>query len=149
MRQVSVRQQIEDFIGARAADDAVGVEPKGAADRLTQDASGAFRIVLKMGRRLLVGRDRLRRRAERRLIGREFEHLAAWLRHRALAGRVERNIENAGIRHGAVHVQLRWERGGFYGLWSPDASPGPRNVWRGCRPRPLSAERLRPLSGPA
>ena len=33
--------------------------------------------------------------------------IKARLRHRALAGRVGRNIENAGIRHGAVHHQLR------------------------------------------
>src|SRR5690348_18223255 len=36
-----------------------------------------------------------------------FRSLAARLRHRALARRVGRNIENAGVRHRAGHFQLR------------------------------------------
>ena len=105
--QIGVRQQIEDFVRAGAADDAVGIEPVGAADRLAQHPRGAFRIVLQMRGRLRVDFLRLRRRPERGLVGGQLEHLAARLRHRRLAGRVGRNIENAGIRHGAGHLQLR------------------------------------------
>jgi len=105
--KIGVRQQIKDLIGAGAADDAVGIEPEGAADRLAQHPRGAFRIILQMRRGLLVDLDRLWRGAERRLVGRQLEHLAALFRHRALAGRVGRNIENAGIRHGSGHHQLR------------------------------------------
>ena len=83
MAEIGVRQQIEDFVRAGAADDAVGVEPEGAADRLAQHPRGAFRIVLQMRRRLLVDFHRLRRRPERGLVGRQLEHLAARLRHRA------------------------------------------------------------------
>ena len=46
--EIGVRQQIEDLVGAGAADDAVGIEPEGAADRLAQHPRGAFRIVLQM-----------------------------------------------------------------------------------------------------
>ena len=105
--QIGVRQQVEDFVGAGAADDPIRVEPEGAADRLAQHARGAFRIVLQMRRGVAVDRHGLRRGPERRLVGRQLEHLAARLRHRALAGRVGRNIENAGIRHGSGHLQLR------------------------------------------
>ena len=110
LAEIGVRQQIEDFVRARAADDAVGVEAVGAADRLAQHPRGAFRIVFEMRSRLLVDLDRLRRRPERGLVGRQLEHLAARLRYRRLAGRVGRNIETAGIRHGAVHLQLRKSR---------------------------------------
>ena len=50
LAQIGVRQEIEDFVRAGAADDAVGVEPVGAADRLAQHPRGAFRIVLQMRR---------------------------------------------------------------------------------------------------
>ena len=60
MAEIGVREQIEDFVGAGAADDAVGVEPEGTADRLAQDPRGAFRIILQMRRHVLVGRDCLR-----------------------------------------------------------------------------------------
>ena len=107
LAEIGVRQQIEDFVRAGAADDAVGIEPVGAADRLAQHPRSAFRIVFEMRRRLLVDFLRLRRRPERGLVGGQLEHLAARLRHRRLAGRVGRNIEDAGIRHGAGHLQLR------------------------------------------
>ncbi len=103
MGEIGVREQIEDFVRAGAADDAVRVESEGAADRLAQHPRCALRIILQMRRGVLVDRNRLRRRPERRLVGGQLEHLAARLRHRALAGRVGRNIENAGIRHGAGH----------------------------------------------
>jgi hypothetical protein len=59
LREISVRQQIEDFIGSGTADDAVGIEPEGAPDRLAQDARGTFRIILQMISRVPVGLDRL------------------------------------------------------------------------------------------
>src|SRR6201999_1798944 len=90
-----------------AADDAVGIEAEGMADRLAQHSRGAFRIVLEMARGLFVDLHRLRRGPERRLIGGQLEYLAPRLGHRSLARRVGRNIENAGIRHGAGHLQLQ------------------------------------------
>ena len=142
--QIGVRQQIENLVGPGTADDAIGIEPEGAADRLPQHARSALRIVLQMRGRLLVGLDCLRRRAERRLVGRQLEHLAAWLRHRALAGRVRRNIENAGIRHGSGHLQLRKsERAGT--IWRP-RSGAPYSALHGCRRGPRSELTLRPRS---
>src|SRR4029450_6976887 len=119
-----------DLIRARAADDAVGVETEGAADRLAQHPRGAFRIVLQMISRALVEGHGLRRGPERGLVGRQLEHLAARLRHRGLARRVGRNIEDAGIRHGAGHLWLRvfWD----FRTWQP-RSGGPYSALRGCR----------------
>ena len=151
MAEIGVREQIEDFVRTGAADDAVGIEPEGAADRLAQHARSAFRIVLEVVGGRLVGGNGLRRGAERRLIGRQLEHLAARLRHRALAGRVGRNIENAGIRHGAGHLQLRKYRGGFQGLDQLKAWPrsgAPYSALHGCRRGPTSAPTRRPRSGP-
>ena len=45
-------QQVQQLVGAGAADDTVGIEPEGAADRFAQHARGAFRIIVKMGRGL-------------------------------------------------------------------------------------------------
>ena len=38
MAEIGVREQVEDFVGAGAADDAVGIKPEGAADRFAQHA---------------------------------------------------------------------------------------------------------------
>ena len=143
--EIGMRQQIEDFVGAGAADDAVGIEPEGAADRLAQHARRTFRIILQMISRFLVDRDRLRRRSEWRFVGRQLEHLAARLRHRALARRVGRNLENAGIRHGAGHLQLRTIGGSQASL---PRSGAPYSALRGCRREPMSAPTRRPRSGP-
>ena len=145
--EIGVGEQIEDLVRAGAADDAVGIEPEGAADRLAQHARGAFRIVLEMVDRVLVGLLRLGRGPERRLVGRELEHLAARLRHRALAGRVGRNVEDAGIRHGAVHLELRIFGHGLT-IWPP-RSGGPYSALHGCRRGPSSARRPLPGAGPA
>ena len=117
--QIGVRQQIENLVRSGTADDPFGIESEGAADRLPQHARSALRIVLQMRGRLLVGFDRLRRRAKRRLVGRQLEDLAAWLRQGSLAGRVRRNIENAGVRHGSGHLQLRIGGAAFQDLVAP------------------------------
>src|SRR6202043_3092925 len=133
-------------VGAGAADDAVGIEPEGAADRLAQHARGALRIVLQMRSPLLVDLNRLRRRPKRGLVGRQLEHLAARLRHRALAGRVGRNIENAGVRHGAGHLQLR-KSGAAFTISLP-RSGAPYSALHGCRREPMNAPPRRPRSAP-
>ncbi len=46
--EIGVGEQVEDLVRAGAADDAVGVEPEGAADRFAQHARGAFRIIFQM-----------------------------------------------------------------------------------------------------
>src|SRR5579872_1452413 len=119
-REVSVRQQIENFVRTRAADDALGIEPKGAPDRFTQYTRSAFRIVFQMRGGVSKSLDRLRRRAERRLIGRQFEYLAACFRLRAFAGRIGRDIENAGVRHRSGHLQLR---SGGAAIWARRSAP--------------------------
>ena len=141
--EIGVRQQIEDLVGAGAADDAVGIEPEGAADRLAQQPRCAFRIVLQMRRGLLIGRNGLRRGPERRLVGRQLEHLAARLRHRALAGRVGRNIENAGVRHGAGHLSTPEIADGLTVPFRP-----PYSALHGCRREPMSAPTRPPRSSP-
>src|SRR4029079_16148307 len=125
--EIGMRQQIEDLVRAGAADDAVRIEPEGAADRLAQDAGCAFRIILQMCGGLLVDGKRLRRRPERRLVGGQFEHLAARLRHRALAGGVGRNIEDAGVRHGAGHL---YQNSGWEGLYRALTAPFGGTVYR-------------------
>ena len=50
--EIGVGEQIEDLVRAGAADDAGGIEPVGAADRLAQHPRGAFRIIFQMRRRL-------------------------------------------------------------------------------------------------
>ena len=47
-REIGVGDQIEQIVGAGAADDAVGIEAEGAADRLAQRGRRAVRIVLQM-----------------------------------------------------------------------------------------------------
>ena len=46
--EIGARDQVEQVVGARAADDAVGVEPEGAADRLAQRGRGAVGVVLQV-----------------------------------------------------------------------------------------------------
>ncbi len=120
MAEKGVRQQVEQLIGTGAADDAGGIEPENAADRFAQHPRTAFRIVMQMARGLPVDLDRLRRRPERRLIGRQLEYLAPRLRHRAFARRIGCDIENAGVRHRTGHLQLRII-GTALRIWRPHA----------------------------
>ena len=46
--EIRLRQQMQEVVGAGAADDALGVEAEGAADGFAQIAGGAVRVVLKM-----------------------------------------------------------------------------------------------------
>ena len=44
--EIGARQQVEQIVGAGAADDAGRIEPEGAADRLAQVGRRAVRIIL-------------------------------------------------------------------------------------------------------
>ena len=48
--EIGVRQQVQQIIRARAADDALGIEPECPPDRLAQLARRAVRIILEMMR---------------------------------------------------------------------------------------------------
>ena len=94
--EIGARQQIQQVVGAGAADDAVGIEPERAPDRLAQLARRAVRIILADASATdLIGRDRARARPERRLVRRQLEHLGD-ARRAALAGHIGLDIEHAG-----------------------------------------------------
>jgi hypothetical protein len=102
--QIGVGDQIEQIVGAGAADDAVGVEPESAPDRLAQLGRGAVRVILEMLGERPIGGDRLRARAERRLVRGKLDHA----RH-AGRGASARHIGIDGEHAGA---RLRTKRGG-------------------------------------
>lgn len=60
--KIGVREIVEEFIRARAADDAVGIEPVSPSDGFAQRARGAFRVILQMIGSSLVGGNGFRRR---------------------------------------------------------------------------------------
>lgn len=66
---ISMRQQVENVVRARAADDTIGVEPVARADGLAQLARRAFWIGRQLPRKRVKRLDRARRGAERRLVG--------------------------------------------------------------------------------
>ncbi len=114
--QIGVGDEIEQIVGAGAADDAVGIEPESAPDRLAQLGRGAVRIVLEMLGERAIGGDRLRARAERRLVRGKLDH-ARDAGRRAPARHIGIDGEHAGAR-------LRTKRGGHFtpcrGLWLLD-----------------------------
>ena len=59
------RQQIEQIIGAGAADDPIGIEPEGSADRVTQGRGGAVRIIFQVFARRPIGGSSVRARPQR------------------------------------------------------------------------------------
>ena len=95
--QIGARQQVEQIVGAGAADDAGRIEAERAADRLAQFGRCAVRIILQMPPDRRVGLDRLRARAERRLVRRELEDLRDAGRA-ALARHIGLDVEHAGTR---------------------------------------------------
>src|SRR5262249_278572 len=133
----SLREQIEDLVGAGATDDAARIKPERLADGFAQHAQSAFRIVLQMRADFLIGRDRLGRGPKRRLVGRQLEHLAAHLWHRALAWGGGRNVEDGGIRDGAVHLRDSRSNAAFT-AWKPRWE-APCSGLHGCRREQRSA----------
>ena len=103
--EIGLRQQMQEIVGAGAADDALGIEPERMPDRLAQIARRTVRIILEMIGGGLVGRDRARARPERRLVRRQLEYLGH-ARCAALAGHIGRDIEHAGPGF--------WTRGSHY-----------------------------------
>ena len=53
VHQIDGREKIQQLVRARAADDAVGIEAEGLADRFAQRGRRAVRIILEMRRRAL------------------------------------------------------------------------------------------------
>ncbi len=72
---IGIGEHREDFVGPAAADDARRIEAVARADGLAQGGRAAVGIEFKLARELAVGGDRLRRRAERRLVGGELVDL--------------------------------------------------------------------------
>ncbi|RXT27701.1 hypothetical protein B5U98_02605 [Bosea sp. Tri-39] len=98
--EIDLGDQLQQFVRAGAADDAVGVEAVAAGDRLAQLRRRAVGIEFKLAGKVAIGRDRLGARAERGLVGGELVQLDAG-RSRGLAGDIGLDVEDAGTRDGA------------------------------------------------
>ena len=66
--QIGVSNEVQELIGAGAADNAIRIEPKGTADRFTQRGGIAIGVVLQVLADGVIGGDRLGARPERRFI---------------------------------------------------------------------------------
>ena len=66
--EIGIGDEVEQIVGAGAADDLPGVEPEGAADGFAQCARGPVGILRQMRADRSVGGDRPGARAERRLV---------------------------------------------------------------------------------
>src|SRR5690606_10873215 len=84
------------------------------AERFAQQPGRALGIDGELLGSLTEGGESLRAGAQRRLVGRQLDGLAA--RGTGLAGKIGRNVENAGLRRRSVGhgILSRWERGGPY-----------------------------------
>ena len=129
--QIGVCKQMQQIVRARAANDAVGVEPEGAPDRLAQLARSAIRIILKVVGGGLIGRDRLRAWSKRRLVRRQFDH-PGHARRAALTGHIGLDLEHAGpgLRTRCRHYFL-----------TPGSTPLPFSGGRGLCRAPYSGSR--------
>ncbi len=112
--EVGARKQVEQIVGAGAAHDAIGIEPERGADCVAQGRSRAVRVSLKVLAGYAIGRDRIRARPQRRLVGGKLEHLGDAKRG-ALARNVRGNLEHAGSRLRAVHRHTKSGRSGLVG----------------------------------
>src|SRR5262249_57075319 len=100
--------------GAGAANDAVGIEPKGAADGLTQRGRVAVGVVLKALADRVIGGYRPWARPERSFVRRQLEHTGDAGR-RAPARDIRIDREHAGTRLRTLqdgHFKLRTSRAG-------------------------------------
>ena len=115
--EIGPRQQIEQIVGACATHDARRIEPKHTADRVAQLRRRAVRVILEVLADGVVGSDRLRARAERRLVGRQLENLVD-ARRAALAGYVGVDFKHAlaWLRTGSSHRNRSWIPGLAYGF---------------------------------
>ena len=99
--EVGACEQIEQIIRARAADNAVGIEPESVTDRFAQCRRRAVRIILEMFADRAVGGDRVRARPQRGFVGGQLEHFGD-SRRGALARNIGGDVEHAGARLRAV-----------------------------------------------
>ena len=118
--EIGAGQQVQQVVGAGAADDAVRIEPERPPDRFAQFARRAVRIIFKMRADGLISRDGARARSEWRLVRRQLVYLGDAGRA-ALAGHVGLDVEHAGAGLGARHshrkslvfrIRLPAKRGG-------------------------------------
>ena len=126
--EIGARKEIEQIVRARPADDAVGVESIGAPDRFAQLGGRAVRVILQVLADGVVGRDRLRAWAKRRLVGRQLENLgdarrAALARHIGVDFKHARAWLGTGGGHGSLSGSRSWLT----------VFPAPYSVSRGCR----------------
>jgi hypothetical protein len=73
--EIGARGQREQFVGTGAANNPAGIQPERFRDRLAQIMRGAIRIVVQRCGDPAIGLNRLRARAERRLVRGKFVHL--------------------------------------------------------------------------
>src|SRR5271155_577385 len=86
---------MQKIVGARPANNAVGIQAEGTSDGFAQFYGRAVGIILQMRGGGLVDRDDARTRPERRFVRRQLEHFGgAW--RAALAGHVGLDVEHAG-----------------------------------------------------
>ncbi len=97
-----MRQQVQQLIGAGAADNARRIESERPPDRLPQQSRGAVGIVVQGRSGRAIGLDRLLARAERRFVRRQLEH-ALDAGRRALARHIGVDRQHAGTRFGTGH----------------------------------------------
>ena len=104
---IGVGEQRQDLVRARAADDPVGIEAVARRDRLAQRVADAVRDRARDGRPAAIGLDRLRRRAERRLVRGQLVDLGH-ARRRALAGHIGVDVKTPGAGLGTGCRTLAW-----------------------------------------
>src|SRR5262249_33315786 len=72
--EIGVGNEVQEVVGARAADDAAGIEAERAPDRLAQRGRVAVGVVLQVFTDRVIGGDSPRARSERRFVRRQLEH---------------------------------------------------------------------------
>ena len=99
---IGAHQQLDQLVGAGAADHALGIEVEAGADRLAQRPGTAVRVTVHDRDRRAQGRDRPGARPERRLVGRELDDIRHAL-DLGLAADVGLDLQNAGARPQRCH----------------------------------------------
>ena len=116
-RQIGLRQQAEDLVGAVGADDVLCVEAMHLGDRFAQPPGGAVGIDVELSGNLPRGFDRLRRGPKRILVRRQLVDLGDAGRRRALARHIGVDVHDARARGWTclirclLHFEISIEKG--------------------------------------
>ena len=104
-----VGEEVEQFIGTRAAHDQRGIERISASDHRSQRGTRAVGIDCEMRGRFVIGTHRIRARPERRLIRRELKDSCP-LGCGVAAGHIRLDLEHARTRFGTFESQHCFHR---------------------------------------